>query len=313
MKRRMMVGCLAGLLALVAPGVLHAGSLDDFTDSYRANRGSDEQEDDDSSDDGGSQDSSETWGDSEEYDANSTSDSTAANGSDDDEGSGFVRMLVGERPGSGFSFGRGPYAGRGDRVTGDLDQLADGAVADEAGAMAGGRSYNPEVTEDYQRLGLSASTMVTGQFDAVGRGVSAKWSSTSFPGIAVSYFFAREFQSPATLGMGYLLYEPDISLGRRHRTSWNVGLAGIHSNDGVADLGASMGLSGDFFPIEPALFGARAQLHRFPGVWVGELRGSVGAMISTRLGLEAEVRHLAIGGGERLTTWGLSLSTYVGY
>lgn len=307
---------LASLTLLVGvwhPGEARAGSLDDFTDSYRANRGSDEDDEKSSSDRESDDSSSESWDGAEESDASSTSASESSEASLDGWSSGYTRMLVGERPGRAFSFGRGPYEGRGARASADIDELADGAVADESGTLAGTRSYDPEVTGDFQRVGLSASAMTTGRFDAFGRGVSAKWSSTSLPGFAFSYFFAREFQSPATLGMGYLLYEPDVALGKRHRTSWNVGLAGIHSNDGVADLGVSFGLSGDYFPLEPMVLGARAQLHRFPGVWVGELRGSAGVMVSTRLGVEVDVRHLGIEGGEGLTTWGLSLSTYVGY
>ena len=305
---------MVGLVGLVAPTDLRAGSLGDFSESYdetkRSNQGRDDSEDDDDSDrdyytdDGCGEDGLESC---DEYaaDADDYEDS-------DDDLPGIVRMLVGATPGAGFSLGAGPYAGRGRRASKEIDELSDSGVAGGAEARPG-RVFDGSVGDETYQWTLRSNALVTARGDAAGGEIFSKVTSSKMPGFALSYQYAHELRSRSDLGLMYLVYEPNIALLERWTVSWNLGFTAIHSRSGVGDPGLSFGLATEVFPVDPLLIAARTHLHHYFGVSVGDLRGAFGVFLSDHVALEANLRYLGIFGGADLTSVGFGVRTYVGF
>lgn len=303
------------------PARAAAGSLGDFSDSYEETEAENERtDDDDDSDDedGGSVAGAVVEGlledpcDDPDEQCDRSNRATPSNRSREDDMPGIVRMMVGATPGRSFSLGRTPYQGRGRRASGGLEE---GAAVANRGIGAGGseHGFDERLSHRSHQWTVRSNALLTTRGDAGGGELFGKFTSTRMPGFAFSYQYANEFRSGTDLGFSYLTYEPNMLLSDRVTMTWNAGLSLIHSTDAIGDAGFTAGMAFEWFPVEPLLLDARANLHGFPNVWVGDLRGATGVFVTEHVAVEGNVRHLQIFEGTGLTTVGIGLRTYFGF
>ena len=308
-----LVVCIAAIS--LAP-TAQAGSLGDFKDSYEEtdSANSDDDDGDDSDDDSVSGDVVEGVLDALTTGGDHHSSCASCVTEEDDDGGINYALLVGHLPGSRFSLGRAPYAGRGHHVPSSLEELDGSALAGGGNSGYGsvGR-FDGEVDNRHFQVTLRASGLTSSRFDAAGGEIFGKMTSTYMPGFSFSYQYATELRSEETLGVGYFAYEPSLLLARHVTISWNVGMVTLGDQRSLDETGATVGGALEVFPRDPLFLELRTNFHGFENLGMVDARLGFGAFVSDQIALEANVRHLNIIQGSSLTTYGVGLRSYLGF